>query len=448
MKKYLFQALLLSLAIVMLVGCATPATLQPTAVPTVAASATPEKPVTLKMIIWNNPPTVDILTKINDEFHTKYPNITVDMSVETTADYWTVMPTRLSAADLDILLLQGFPSQVKDYMKGVEKPSWQNMVEGGQLMDLTGQSFLKNYDQTYLMTWGSFQNKVYTISGGSYAFTGVFYNKDLFAKYKVAVPTTWDEFVKACGTFKANNVDCMTTGAKDVWPLMVAGWGVQQAIYPDTEKALQGFWTGTVKFNDAQAITAWTRMQQLLTFFEPGVAGIDNTSAPGRFATGNIAMYPAGTWDAPSIEKANPTMNYGYFPMPGSDNAADNKSMGVKSDSSFSIAGNSPNKEAALKWLDFFSQTSIYSEYVNAVGVLPSQPDATLTTKMGKEIAPYLPNLTAHLSVVWVSPKGVGANASAPFLASLFKPYGTFDDPKALADAAQADWEAGVNASK
>jgi raffinose/stachyose/melibiose transport system substrate-binding protein len=322
------------------------------------------------------------------------------------------------------------------------------MVEGGQLLDLTGQEFLKNYDQDYLMTWGSYQGKVYTISGGSFAFTGVFYNKDLFEQYGVEIPTTWSEFVQACETFKANNVECLTTGAKDVWPLMVAGWGVQQAIYPDTEQALQGLWTGETKFNDDQGKTAWERMQQLLTFFEPGVTGIDNVSAPGRFASGKVAMYPAGTWDAPSIELANPDLDYGYFPIPGSDNPEDNQYLGVKSDSSFSIAGNSKNKEAALLWLEYFSQPEVYSEYVNAVGVLPAQPNATLTTKMGQEIAPYLPNLTTHLSVVWVSPPGVGANMAVVFNAALFDPFGTFSDAAALADQVQADWEAGLNAAE
>ena len=36
-------------------------------------------------------------------------------------------------------------------------------------------------------------------------------------------------------------------------------------------------------------------------------------------------MLPAGSWDAPAIESANPELHYGYFPMPGSDNPADNK---------------------------------------------------------------------------------------------------------------------------
>ncbi len=43
------------------------------------------------------------------------------------------------------------------------------------------------------------------------------YNKDIFAQYGVAVPTTWDEFLQACETFKANGVTPIYGTFKDGW---------------------------------------------------------------------------------------------------------------------------------------------------------------------------------------------------------------------------------------
>jgi raffinose/stachyose/melibiose transport system substrate-binding protein len=283
--------------------------------------------------------------------------------------------------------------------------------------------------------------KLYTITTGTYAFTGMFYNKDLFEKNNVKVPTTWNELVAACDTFKAAGIECMTSGGKDVWPLMVAGWGIEQAIFPDSEALLESLWNDKVKFNDEKSMQVWTRMQQMLGFMESGVTGIDNTAAPGRFASGKVAMYPAGTWDASNIKLANPDLKFGYFPTPGSDNPEDNKSLGGKFDASLSVASNAPNKDAALKWLEFFSQPENYNAYVNAVGILPTQPTAKLTSEFATELQPFLKNFHTHISVLFVSPKGLGKYVGGPFSAANFAPYGDFDDATKLANQVQADWE-------
>jgi len=403
----------------------------------------------LKIMVWNNPATVETFEAINDQFMAKYPNVKIDMSVDKTEDYWTTtMPTRLAAGDVDIFMLQGFPNQVQPYMKGVEKASWQTMVESGQFLDLTDATFLDNYDKNAVMAAGSFDGKVYTVPTGLYGFTGMFYNKDLFEQYGVAVPTTWDELVAACATFQENNIECMTSGGKDVWPLMVAGWGVQQAMYPDSEKLLEDLWAGNASFNDEKAVQTWKRMQQMLSFMEPGVTGIDNTAAPGRFASGKVAMYPAGTWDAANIAAADPELNFGYFPTPGSDNPEENKTLGGKFDASLSIAGNAPNKEAALKWLEIFSEPENYSAYANAVGIIPTQPGAELTAAIGEELKPYLPNFSNHISVLFVNPKGLSKYVSGPFSAANFVPYGEFEDAKQLADQVQADWGLALNSAE
>lgn len=454
MKKLISTFLLVIVVASLLAACA-PAPAQPAAPaaagqaeqPT-AAPAAAEKS-TLKIMVWNNPATVEAFKKLNEQFQQKYPNTTVDMSVDKTEDYWaTTMPTRLAAGDVDIFLLQGFPNKVQDYMKGVEKASWQTMAEQGQFLDLTNEPFVQNYDKDMIMDAGSYNGKLYTLDGGLYAFTGMFYNKDLFEKNNIKVPTTWDELVAACDAFKKLDIGCMTSGGKDVWPLMVAGWGVEQAIYPDSQQIMADLWSGKAKFNDEKSMEVWKKMQQLLTFMEPGVTGIDNTAAPGRFATGKVAMYPAGTWDAANIALANPDLNFGYIPIPGSNKAEENKSLGGKYDASLTVAANAPNKDAALKWIELFSEPENYNAYVNTVGTLPTQPTAKLTSKIGEELKPYLDKFGSHISVLFVNPKGLGKYVSGPFSAANFAPYGDFEDAQKLADQVQADWETALKSAQ
>jgi raffinose/stachyose/melibiose transport system substrate-binding protein len=179
---------------------------------------------------------------------------------------------------------------------------------------------------------------------------------------------------------------------------------------------------------------------------EPGASGVAFDAAPGRFAAGSTAMLAAGSWDAPSIESANPACNFGYFPMPGSDNAADNKFIAGKYDVGWVVNAKTSNKAAALKWLSMFSEPANYQDYVKAVGVIPTQPTAKLDTTLGKEIAPYLSSFRLGFELYWVAPKGAGQWAQPN--ASFFKPFGQYEDAKKLADQAQADLEAGLKATK
>jgi len=179
---------------------------------------------------------------------------------------------------------------------------------------------------------------------------------------------------------------------------------------------------------------------------ESGASGLAGDAAPGRFASGAVAMFPGGTWYGPAIEAAKPAFKWGYIPFPGSDNADDNKYLFGKYDQGWAVAANTPNKEAAMQYLTEFSDPANYQAFVDAVGFIPTQPTATLNTQIGKEVAPYLANFRVGFEQYWIAPKGAGQFAN-PW-ASYFKPFGTDDDPKVLADKVQSDLQSGLDAVK
>jgi raffinose/stachyose/melibiose transport system substrate-binding protein len=191
----------------------------------------------------------------------------------------------------------------------------------------------------------------------------------------------------------------------------------------------------------------WEKMKVYAQeMMEPGASGIAGDAAPGRFASGAVAMFSGGTWYASAIEAAEPEFEWGYIPWPGSDNADDNQYLFGKYDQGWVIAANSPNKDAALDYVAEFSDPANYQEFVNAVGFIPTQPGASLDTQIGQEVAPYLDNFRVGYEQYWVPPKGAGQYAN-PF-ASYYQPFGTFDDPQELADKVQADLQSGLDANQ
>ncbi len=412
-----------------------------------AAPAAPAEKVTLRVLVHQNPPMVEFMNSFNEQFQAKYPNITVDMAVVNASELSTVTQTRLTANDVDVIDLFGFSNQAQPYMKNVTPPNWQTLIDAGLLMDITDQPFIKNYDPAAIKDAGTYQDKVYQVNLGRVSYSGVYYNKDLFAANNVAVPTTWSELVAACETFKQANISCMTAGGKDGWPIFVGAYGLIGAMYPDQANLVEGLWTGSTTWNDSKALEMWSRMQVYARdMMESGASGIAGDAAPGRFASGEVAMFPGGTWYASAIDAAQPGFKWGYIPFPGSDNPEENKFLFGKYDQGWAIAAKTPNKDAAVQYLTEFSEPANYQAFANAVGFIPTQPGATLDSPIGAEVAPFLANFRVGYEQYWVAPKGAGEYAN-PF-ASYFKPFGTYDDVKTLADKVQADLQSGLDASK
>jgi raffinose/stachyose/melibiose transport system substrate-binding protein len=445
-KISLFSIIGLVVLSMLLSACASTATTESSGETGAQPPARAER-VTLKVLVHQNPPMVEFMEAFNKTFSDKYPNITVDMAVVNANDLSTVTQTRLTANDVDVVDMFGFANAAQPYMKNVDPPNWQTLIEAGYLLDISDQPFVKFYDQPTIMDAGSYNGKVYQVNLGRVSYSGIYYNKDLFAANNVKVPTTWSELVAACETFNTAGIPCMTAGGKDGWPIFVGAYGLTGSIYPDQLALVEGLWTGTIKWNDAKAIEMWEKMKVYAQdMMEQGASGIAGDAAPGRFASGAVAMFPGGTWYASAIEAAEPSFEWGYIPFPGSDNADDNKYLFGKYDQGWVIAAKSPNIDAALSYVAEFSEPANYQAFANAVGFIPTQPNATLDTQIGNEVAPYLANFRVGLEQYWVAPKGAGQYAN-PW-ASYFKPFGTYDDPVELANKVQDDLQSGLDANR
>ena len=410
------------------------------------APAAEAEPVTLRVLIHQNPPMVEFMEAFNAKFEAAYPNVTIDMSIVEAGDLATVTQTRLTANDVDVIDIFGFANAAQPYMTDVDAPNWQQFIQAGLLMDLTGQPFVDNFDEATITDAGSYDGKVYSINLGRVTYSGMFVNEDLLAANNLTVPTTWDELVAACETVTAAGANCMTVGGADGWPVFVGSYGLLGSQFPDQEALVEGLWTGDIKWNDEQTMELWEKYQYYAQeMLEPGVTGLSHDATPARFAAGDVAFMPTGNWQGPALEAAEPAFEWAYIPFQGSNNAEDNQYLFGKYDQGWAIAANTPNEEAALNYLTMFSEPDNYEAFVNAVGFIPTQPTATLTTQLGQEVAPYLENFRVGYEQFWITPKGSGQWANGSQGASWFQPFNEWDDAAALAAQAQADLQAGLD---
>ena len=404
--------------------------------------------VNLTVLVHANPPMTAFMETFNAEFEAANPGVTVDMSVVAPGDLATVTQTRLTANDVDVIDIFGFSNAAQPYMSDVTPPAWQTLVEASLLMDITDEAFVKNYDDASIQDAGSFNGRVYSVNLGRVSYSGMFVNNDLLAEVGVSLPTTWSELVSACETITAADYSCMTVGGGDGWPVFVGSYGLLGSFYPDQAALVEGLWTGDIKWNDENTLELWNRLKiYTQDMLEAGVTGLSHDAGPARYAAGDVAFMPTGVWQGPALEEAAPEFDWTYVPFPGSDNAEDNQYLFGKYDQGWAIANESTNKDTAVAYLTAFSEPDNYQAFVNAVGFLPTQPTATLDSKLGEAVAPLLANYRVGYEQYWIDPTGAGQWANGSQGAQWFQPFNEWDDAKALADQAQADLQAGLDAS-
>lgn len=436
--KMFKKALALSLSVIMLVVLAACGSNGGT-------TESGDKKVTLKIIHWQQENVNKYIEEFNKKFEEKYPNVKVEYTtVPADSTYDQLMQTRMKATDADIIPLKhSFIGAPQEWSEGAADPLWKQWIDAGLVADLSDQAFIQNYNQTDVENAMTYNGKVYGVNMGKVASTGLFYNKDIFAEHNLQVPTTWEEFVNVVETLKNAGVTPIGLGGKDVWPINMAVQGLQATVIDDQLEFIKGLWTGETKLTDPVHLEVLEKTQFIMNNTIDGFIGIDYGTLPSLFATGRVAMIADGTWDATTIDSANPELNYGYFPIPGSSNAEDNQNLAGKYDMTWMVVEKSANKEYALKWLEMLSETENYTDFVNAAGFLPTQPDITVESEFINEIQPYLENFKLSWDQLFINRQNVGqyisdSSVHAEFLA----PAGPLKTPLELAKKSQADWDA------
>ncbi|MBV9380011.1 MAG: extracellular solute-binding protein [Streptosporangiaceae bacterium] len=348
---------------------------------------------TLKIITWVNPPAVSAINAIDAEFHKKYPNITVKLqtAVNVNGPYETLLQQTVDSGGADIVTsvtqLQPLPLNPN---RNNETPL-QFWSTSGAFAPLNGQSFLTDYQPSALAA-ETYNGKVYGLVSGTYQ-EGVFYDKQTFAKYHLTVPTTYSQFLAVCQTLKSRGVTPLFTALGNVGPVYMQFLYYEAMIdlwYPhapggNLATALE---KGTAKWTDPNFIQGMNEEKAVAQYLEPNYTGVPWESMPGDFAKGKGAMLLDGSWDLSAVQQANPSMQVGFFPLPFSNVAADNKPY-LADDLTFEVLNSSPNKAAAMKWLQFFSSPSVYAQYVNTTGISSSQNSGTFSGYSAKALGSW-----------------------------------------------------------
>lgn len=238
-----------------------------------------------------------------------------------------------------------------------EDEDWKNSFNGGILEPLT-------YD-----------GEVYAIPTQQ-STAIMYYNKAIFDKYGLEVPTTYDEYVQICDTLKENGVTpvALASTADDAW--LVSQYIQQLSDGIKGEDLFNSIKDGTGKWNDEGMVEAGKLFQEEVNkgYFEDGFTGVSREEAQLQFANGQTAMYFNGCWEISNLDKkenAAEAENISCFLMP----AVNEEYAGVEVgsvDTSYAITKKCKNVDAAVALLKYMTNEKSTSLLLYDYGRIPS----------------------------------------------------------------------------
>ncbi|MER5387793.1 extracellular solute-binding protein [Saccharopolyspora sp. NPDC002686] len=319
-----------------------------------AAPSTAAEPVTIQMVI-NKLEIVDYMRDVIDKFERSHPGIKVDL----------------------VLGEAGFvPSLVRDSPPDVTTRGWAeasaSLAQRGVFSDLSGLDAAKAVEPKYqklVDEWGSYDPNATVALPFSVTAAGVIYNKDLFKKYGVAVPTTWDEFRAACEKFQENGVTPIYGTYQTPWTIgqgmldyAVGGTTDVASFFASLNKVGSKFApNGNVTFSHAFT-KALPAMEYLRTVTQPNASSQTYSNGNAAMAKGKAAMYLQGPWALSAIHSINSEVNLGSFPLPVTNDPADTK-VRVSVDMAISIPEGARHPEEARQFVEFLFQPDIINKY-------------------------------------------------------------------------------------
>lgn len=250
----------------------------------------PKEKVQMKTFDWIEPDT-SRMTMQNDllqDFNARTDvNATIEASHLNSADFYTKLNAQIAGNEAPDVFTMHAAGKMKTYSDSNKiiplneyfdkDPEWKDSFISGAFN---------------LMT---FDDKIYGVPV-SFSAATLYYNKDIFAKYKLSVPTTYDELKNVVTVLASNKVTPIAMGAKDAWVSALFSEFVANRIGGD--EPFNALMSGNGTWLDPSYIETGHVLQELkgLNAFEEGFLSVDNNAMTNMFRNGEAAMMVTGSW--------------------------------------------------------------------------------------------------------------------------------------------------------
>jgi raffinose/stachyose/melibiose transport system substrate-binding protein len=266
---------------------------------------------TLTFLVDNADGSVKPAQALAEAFHAKNPDITVQVQQRPGGSEGdNIVKTRLSTGEMTDVFLYNSGSL------------FQALNPKQNLTPLTGEAWAGQIEDTFKPTV-SVDNELYgaPITGSSAG--GILYNRKVYERLGLQVPTTWAEFMANNAKIKAAGIDPVIQTYQDTWTSQLFVLADYHNVAAADPSWAQKYTAGQVKYAQEPAVKGFQRLEEVHKAgyenkdyrsmkFEKGVSLL----AAGKGAHFPMLTFAVGTLAASDPERIN---DIGFFAQPGDD---------------------------------------------------------------------------------------------------------------------------------
>jgi raffinose/stachyose/melibiose transport system substrate-binding protein len=163
---------------------------------------------------------------------------------------------------------------------------------------------------------GQVEGKTVLLPTGQDVTNVIWYDTDVFAKYKLTPPTTWEELLAICAKLKAAGITPFSMGNKDMW---VAGnWFAHVYSRIIGEKMYHEIMTLQTPMNSPELVEAMKIVVEMKKngYINASANSIADNEGYTLFFKGEAAMLPIGSWIVGTQKDEAPNKHMDFFNIP------------------------------------------------------------------------------------------------------------------------------------
>jgi raffinose/stachyose/melibiose transport system substrate-binding protein len=270
--------------------------------PTVFAQGTNESSnkIELTMGSWRADD-VNQMNELLNAYQKVAPNVDIQFKPTNPSDYNTTLRLQLDSGTGPDLMY------ARSYRTG------QELFEAGYFADCSNIEGLKNFTESNKAPWMSKDGKMFAVPFAAVSHA-VYYNKDLFKKANVSVPTTWEEFLSVCKTLDNMGITPLANGLADEWDILETFFLGALPNYVGGANERMKYEMGEKKFTDKEFVMALNAMKDVAKYCPKGFESVTYNDSQVLFATGKTAMFIDGSWTVGTYSDS--TFDWGIFAIP------------------------------------------------------------------------------------------------------------------------------------
>ena len=359
----------------------------------------------------------------------EYPDTKVEYTLLPDDQYYTALKSKLSTGQSpDLFLVQP---------KKASASSVEEMAKAGYIEDL---SDLENWDK--IIDQGkedmSYEGKPYALSS-SIGVLGTWFNKDIFAKYNIEIPKTWDEFLSACEKLKEAGVTPIVMGDKDSFMIQFGMYQIAaNQVYPTNPEFDNKLYTGETKFTDEAWVKTITMYKELYEkeYVTSNSLGLGQPQAQQMFKDQEAAMIFDGDFSFPALDNDN--FEVGFMGLPA--NESGEAYISAATGAGFAISSKSENKEVLKEIFNKMTdgESDLYNTWIKTATSFTTYKGVELSNPVFNDVVPAF---EAGRSFYW-SNQAWPAGTETEMQAKFSEMIGTGKvDPEDVAKAMQDKFE-------